>query len=40
MLNIAGLELGFGVSEPEGYTLRVDIERTFKDGSSTGKLIL
>ena len=40
MLNIAGLELGFGVSEPEGHTLSVDIECTFKDGSSTCKLIL
>ena len=40
MLNITGLEFGFGVSEPEGDTLRVDIECTFKDGSSTCKLIL
>jgi hypothetical protein len=40
MLNIAGLEFGFGVSKPEGDTLRVDIECTFEDGSSTCKLIL
>lgn len=39
-MNIARFELGFCVCEPEGYTLRVDIEGTFKDGSSTCKLIL
>jgi hypothetical protein len=40
MLDIARLELCFGVGEPEGHTPGIHVEGAFKDRASACKLIL
>jgi hypothetical protein len=40
MLDVARLELCFGVGEPEGHTPGIHVKGTFKDRASVCKLVL